>query len=65
MRKKPIEPIVNKATKAMAVPQEIIPKAKPKRAKAPKYDLSEGAFKKQIDEISDGEIKTKKKEVSQ
>ena len=37
------------------MPHEItLPKKEKKRAKAPKYDLSEKAFAKQIDEILEG-----------
>ena len=64
MKKERIERTIKKTMKALAVPPEIIPKVKPKRAKAPKYDLSEKEFKKQIDEISGDEIKTKKMEAS-
>jgi len=61
MKKTPLDRIIKRATKALAVPQEImLPKKKKERAKPPKYDLSEKAFAKQIDEILCGKIKTKK-----
>jgi hypothetical protein len=55
MNNKPIEAIVKKTGKAMAVPQEIIlPKKKKKRAQPPKYDTGEKAWARQIDEILTG-----------
>lgn len=62
MTETPLDRIIEKTGKALTVPQEItLPKKKKERAKAPKDDLSEKAFAKQIDEILKGE-KTKGKE---
>lgn len=58
MDNKSIESTTKKIGKALAVPQEIIPlKKKMKRAKPPKYDLSEKVWDKQIDEILKGRKK--------
>lgn len=52
----PLDRIIERISKAMRMPEEInLPKKKLKRAKAPKYDLSEKAWTKQIDEIIRGE----------
>ena len=57
----PLDRIIRKTGKALAVPQEIIiPKKKKKRALPPKYNTSEKAWAKQIDDI----LKGKKSEVS-
>ena len=51
----PLDRIIRKTGKALAIPQEItLPKKKKERAKPPKDDLSEKAFAKQIDEIIRG-----------
>jgi len=57
----PMDRIVKSTSKAMRVPERIaLPKKKKERAKAPKDDLSEKAFAKQIDEILEGKNKIKK-----
>ena len=56
MSSTPLDRIVERTGKTMRVPERIaLPKEKKGRAKAPKYDLSERAFAKQIDEILKGE----------
>jgi len=65
MKKTPLDRIINKTKKAMRIPEEIIlPKKKKERAKPPKYDLSEEAFAKQIDEILGIRIKRKSDKLS-
>jgi len=62
MKNTPLDRIIKRATKATAVPQELIlPKKKKERAKPPKYDLSEKAFARQIDELLGITIKKKRR----
>lgn len=53
MNETPLDRIIKRTGKAMRVPEEItLPKKKKKkRAEPPKYDLSEKAFARQIDEL--------------
>jgi len=58
MKMTPLDRIIKRATKATAVPQELIlPKKKKERAKPPKYPVGEEAFDKQIDELLAGKKK--------
>ena len=59
----PLDRIVKRTGEALAMPEIIEPLKieKPKRAKAPKDDLSEKAWAKQIDEI----LKGKESEIKQ
>lgn len=55
MNDTPLDRIIKRTSKAMRVPERIkLPKKKKERAKAPKDNLSEKAFAKQIDEILKG-----------
>ena len=49
----PLDRIIERTGKVLAMPEIIQPlkEEKPKKAKPPKYNLSEKAFAKQIDEI--------------
>jgi len=55
MTETPLDRIVKRTGKALAIPQQIIiPKKKKQRAKPPKDDLSEKAFARQVNEILKG-----------
>lgn len=61
MTETPMERIIKSTSKALRIPEEIkLPKKKMKRAKPPKYDLSEKNWSKQIDAILTGKNKIKK-----
>ena len=56
MNKKSTLPIIKQTEKAFTLlPKAESKRKKPKRAELPKYDLSEKAFAKQIDDIIRGE----------
>ncbi|MBA7707726.1 hypothetical protein ES703_116605 [subsurface metagenome] len=62
MTETPMDKIIKRTEKALRIPQEItLPKKKKERAKAPKDDLGEKNWGKQIDEILKGKKKRKVK----